>query len=148
MDTNYTQLLHSDADLDLRIVFLLDKIQKKETIVRDDFLTLKKMGLAEGRYPNIFVSYKVANLTGQKTQYVKTKGFGDEIYKEIIITTLKDMKTASLAELMEVMEESLPASLDSKQKTKKLSNILHGMKKKGMIKNFGTGRGSKWMLNW
>ena len=147
LDTNYTQLLHSDVDLDLRTVFLLDKIQKKETIVRDDFLKLKKMRLAEGRYPNIFVSYKVANLTGQKTQYVKTKGFGDEIYKEIIITTLKDMKTASLAELMEVMDESLPKSLDSKQKTKKLSNILYGMKNKGMIKNVGYGRGSKWMLD-
>lgn len=146
LDTNYTQLLHSESDLDLRTVFLLDKIQKKETIVREDFLKLKKMGLAEGRYPNIFVSYKVADLTGQKTRYIKTKGFGDEVYKEIIISSLRDMETASLAELMEVMKESLPASLDSKQKTKKLSNILYGMKKKGMIKNVGAGRGSKWML--
>lgn len=146
LDTNYTQLLHSDADLDLKTVFLLDKIQKKETVVREDFLQLKKKGLAEGRYPNIYVSYKVANLTGKKTDYVKKKGFGDDIYREIVIKTLNDMGQASVKEILEVMDESLPANLDSAQKAKKLSNILYGMKKKEQISSVGTGRGAKWQI--
>lgn len=32
MDSNYTQLLHANGDLDLRTVFLLDQVQKKKTI--------------------------------------------------------------------------------------------------------------------
>ena len=32
LDKNYTQLLHNNNDLDLHTVFLLDKVQKKETI--------------------------------------------------------------------------------------------------------------------
>lgn len=70
LDRNYTQLLHSNAALDLQTVFLLDKIQKKELISKEDFAILKKAELVEGRYPNIFVSYKVANIVGQQTDYV------------------------------------------------------------------------------
>lgn len=64
------KLLHSNAALDLQTVFLLDKIQKKELISKEDFAILKKAELVEGRYPNIFVSYKVANIVGQQTDYV------------------------------------------------------------------------------
>jgi ATP-dependent DNA helicase RecG len=62
VDRNYTQLWHSNDALDLKIVSLLDKVQKEEVISKEDFNELKKSGLVEGRYPNIFVSYKVANI--------------------------------------------------------------------------------------
>ena len=32
LDKNYTQLLHADTELNMRMVFLLDKVQKKEVI--------------------------------------------------------------------------------------------------------------------
>lgn len=35
LDKNYTQLLYSDSDLNMRTVFLLDQIQKKETVITD-----------------------------------------------------------------------------------------------------------------
>ena len=62
LDKNYTQLLHANADLDLSTVFLLDKVQKKEVISKESFAQLKKQKLVEGRYPNIYVSYKVCLL--------------------------------------------------------------------------------------
>lgn len=74
LDKNYTQLLHANADLDLSTVFLLDKVQKKEVISKESFAQLKKRKLVEGRYPNIYVSYKVANIVGQQTEYVRNKG--------------------------------------------------------------------------
>lgn len=94
LDRNYTQLLYSNAALDLQTVFLLDKIQKKEMISKEDFAKLKKAELAEGRHPNIFVSYKVANIVGQQTNYVRNKGLSNDVCKQIIINALETMEKA------------------------------------------------------
>ena len=51
LDKNYTQLLYSNEDLDMRTVFLLDKVQKQEVVSKESFKDLKKKGLVEGRYP-------------------------------------------------------------------------------------------------
>lgn len=146
LDKNYTQLLHANANLDLETVFLLDKIQKKETISNLDFLDLKKKGLAEGRFPNIYVSFKVADLIGQKTEYVKNKGLNDETCKNLIINALKEMKLATKSELRNVIEAALPAILDEKQKDKKLSNLLQALRRDGVIDNDGKHKFAKWFL--
>ena len=59
LDKNYTQLLYSNEELDIQTVFLLDKVQKKETVSKENLKVLRKQGLVEGRYPNLFVSFKV-----------------------------------------------------------------------------------------
>ena len=48
LDKNYTQLLYSNEDLDMRTVFLLDKVQKQEVVSKESFKDLKKKGLVEG----------------------------------------------------------------------------------------------------
>ena len=146
LDKNYTQLLHSNENLDLETVFLLDKVQKKEIISMDDYKRLKKNGLAEGRYPNIFVSFKVAELVGQKTEYVKNLGLNDDVCKTLIISTLKKIQRASNTELLEVIDAALPAILDEKQKRKKFSNLLQDMKKSGIVDSGGGRRYAKWFL--
>ena len=70
LDANYTQLLHANGNLDIQTVFLLDQIQKKQTISLENYHELKKKNLVEGRYPNIFVSFKVANAVGERTRYI------------------------------------------------------------------------------
>ena len=146
LDKNYTQLLHSNADLDIVTVFLLDKIQKKELISNEDYQILRKKGLAEGRFPNIYVSFKVADLGGQKTEYVKNKGLTDEMCKNLIINALKEMKSASKSELRIVLDAALPAILNEKQKDKKLSNLLQSLRTSAVIDNDGKHRHAKWFL--
>ncbi len=146
LDKNYTQLLHMNADLDLDTVFLLDKIQKQEPITKESYLILKKKGLAEGRYPNIFVSFKVAEMVGQKTEYVKNKGLKDDVCKNLIINALKKMNIATKAELLNVIDAALPAILDDKQKEKKLSNLLQSLRRAEIIDNDGARRYAKWFL--
>lgn len=146
LDRNYTQLLHANENLDLQVVFLLDKVQKHETISKDSFQILKKAGLVEGRYPNLFVSYKVANIVGQKTDYVRNKGLSNDVYKQIIINALKTMKDASVSELKEVLIGALPAIFDEKQQSKKVSNILQSMKRDGIADVDGTGHSARWFL--
>ena len=146
LDGNYTQLLHSNAALDLQTVFLLDKIQKKELISKEDFAILKKAELVEGRYPNIFVSYKVANIVGQQTDYVRNKGLSNDVCKQIIINALETMEKASVSELKEILAGALPAFLDEKQQSKKVSNILQAMKRENVADVSGTGHAASWYL--
>lgn len=49
----------------------------------------------EGRYPNVFVSFKVADIVGQKAAYVRNKGLDDDICKQLIIKALQSMGEAS-----------------------------------------------------
>ena len=146
LDKNYTQLLYSNDALDLQTVFLLDKVQKKEVISKDNFYILKKAGLVEGRYPNIFVSYKIANIVGQQTEYVRNKGLSSDVCKQIIINALETMERASVSELKEILAGALPAFLNEKQQSKKVSNILQTMKKDGIADVSGTARTAKWFL--
>ena len=146
LDKNYTQFLRSDADLNMETVFLLDQVQKQETISKENFKELKKQGLVEGRYPNIFVSFKVADIVGQKAAYVRNKGLDDDICKQLIIKALESMEEASKKELMEVLEKALPEVLSDEQKSKKVSNLLQAMKKEGIISITGTNRYAKWYL--
>lgn len=146
LDRNYTQLLHSNGDLDLYTVFLLDKVQKKEVISKEEYSLLRKAGLVEGRYPHIFVSYKVANMVGKPVEYVKNKGLNKDVYEQLVINALKTMTKAKVSEIKAVLEGALPAIMDEKQQTKKVSNILQAMKREGIVNVEGTGHKARWML--
>ena len=146
LDKNYTQLLHSNGELDIQTVFLLDKVQKGQTISKESFKKLKRQGLVEGRYPNLFVSFKVANSVGQKANYIRNKGLEDDICKQLIIKALEAMGEANKQDLMEILEKALPDVLSEEQKSKKISNLLQAMKKEGMIAVRGTNRYAKWYL--
>ena len=146
LDKNYTQLLHADTELNMRMVFLLDKVQKQEVISKESFKLLKRQGLVEGRYPNIFVSFKVADIVGQKAAYIRNRGLEDDICKQLIVKALEAMGKASKQEIMEVLENALPEVLDDGQKSKKVSNLLQAMKKEGLVAAEGKTRHAKWIL--
>lgn len=146
IDKNYTQLLYSDEKLDMRTVFLLDKVQKHEVISKENFKELKRWGLIEGRYPSVFVSFKVANIVGQKAAYVRNKGLDDDVCKQLIIKALESMGEAGKQELMEVLEKALPEVLSDEQKSKKVSNMLQSMKKENIVDTAGKNRYARWYL--
>lgn len=146
IDKNYTQLLYSDEKLDMRTVFLLDKVQKHEVISKENFKELKKWGLIEGRYPSVFVSFKVANIVGQKATYVRNKGLDDDVCKQLIIKALESMGEASKQDLMDVLEKALPEVLSDEQKSKKVSNMLQSMKKENIVDTAGKNRYARWYL--
>ena len=144
LDRNYTELLHANGNLDLRKVFLLDLIQKKETISKADYLTLKKEKLVEGRYPHIYVSYNVANLVGYKEDYVLNRGLKNDVYRQMILNALETMGEATVLELRTVLVGTFPSHMDEKQQSRKVSNILQVMKKEGIVEVHGTAHGARW----
>jgi ATP-dependent DNA helicase RecG len=56
------------------------------------------------------------------------------------------MGEASVSELKSVMEGALPAMLDERQQSRKVSNILQAMKKDGDADVKGSGHAARWYL--
>lgn len=132
LDKNYTQLLNSDRSLNIETVFLLDKVQKKEPITREQFTRLKKENLVEGRFPNIYVSYSIAEVVGKAAEYFRNSGLEDEKCKEFILKRLAK-GPAKKSELMAIVGDIFPSVLSQSQKQRKLSNLLHRMKVKDRL---------------
>ena len=145
LDKNYTRLHHSNGDLDLKTVFLLDQVQKRKTISKDDYKSLRKSGLVEGRYPALYVSYKIAEAVGDKAGYVRNKGLDEKILKELIISALKNGPQKK-ADIYESVKHAFSDVLTEEKQYKKLSNLLQKMKKEGIIDVRGSAVHAEWFL--
>jgi ATP-dependent DNA helicase RecG len=144
-DVNYTKLLMSKTDLDLKMVVLLDRVQKNLPITDEEIKQLKKVGLIEGRKPNLHVSAKIAEATQDQSTYIKLRGFKDEHYKRLILEYLDKYKQASKADIDNLILDILPEILDEEKKLNKVRNLIYAMSKKDKtIVNKGTTRYPKW----
>lgn len=146
IDENYTNLLITNTSLDIKTVFLLDKIQKKAIIGKEDAQKLKNEGLIEGRYPNLFVSARVAQITGDKSTYIKNRGFDNEHYKKMIISFIEKYKVATRQDINELLYDKLPDILSDEQKETKIRNLIQELKKEEKMENTGTNKNSKWII--
>lgn len=145
LDKNYTRLLHSNGSLDLKTVFLLDQVQKRKTITKNDYKSLRKSGLVEGRYPALYVSYKIAEAVGDKAGYVRNKGLDEKILKELIISALKN-GSLKKADIYEAVKHAFPDVLTEEKQYKKLSNLLQKMKKEEIVDVRGSAVHAEWFL--
>ncbi len=146
IDPNYTALLMDQQDLSLETVILLDRIQKRLPIEKDDVKPLRKQGLIEGRYPNPFVAAHVASVTGDRAQYIKNRAFDDEHYKQMVVKYLERYGRASRQDIEKLLLDKVSEVLDEKQKLNKVSNLLGAMSRAGTIRNAGSRRFPSWVL--
>jgi ATP-dependent DNA helicase RecG len=134
IDENYSKLLIERKEtLGLTDVILLDKVQKEIAINDDAAKLLKKKKLIEGRKPHYFVSASVAEITGQKTEYMNNKGIEDDYCKKIMKDYLTKFKKGSRADFQKLMDGKLSASLTLIQQRNKVKNLLQAMKRDNII---------------
>ena len=112
IDENYSRLLFERTNLDISSIILLDRLQKRYTISKQQSDYLKKEHLIEGRYPNIYISSSLASLTEKKEEYVYNSGLENEFYMELIIKYIKEYGSASRNEIISLLKDKLPNSLD------------------------------------
>ena len=146
LDVKYTQLLMKRADLDLRQVLLLDKVQKKRPLAADDVRELRALKLIEGRSPNFFVSAKVAEWTGQKASYIRNKGLDDGYYRKLVTDYLKKYGQATRKDMDDLLLAKLPDVLDAAQKAHKIRNLLQAMRRDDLIHRTGPKATAIWRL--
>jgi ATP-dependent DNA helicase RecG len=143
MDERYSQLLMKRTDMDLALIMLLDKVQKSVHINKDDAARLKKLGLAEGRYPRLIVSGKVAAVTGGQAQHIRKRGFDNRYYRDLLVDLIRAHGPIGPNVITELFMEKLPDSLTTEQKRTKIRNLTFDLShRKGLIENVGTERGA------
>lgn len=133
--------------MDLFTVMLLDKVQKRIRLSKDEHTFLKSKKLVEGRYPNLFVSSQIAAATEEKAKYIKYRAFDDQHYKDMILAFIKRYGSASRKDIDGLLLRCLSGALNENQKRNKVSNLLYAMSKGDKtIRNEGSNRKPKWVL--
>ena len=92
LDIKYARKLAQIPSLDLKIIMALDKVQKRKKLTIEENKMLRKIGLIEGKSPNLYISSIVAEVTGDKSSYIKNRGFKDDHYKKMILEYLEKYK--------------------------------------------------------
>ena len=146
LDVKYTQLLMKRTDLDLRLVLLLDRVQKRLPLSPDEVRQLRGLNLIEGRSPNLFVSAKVAALTEQKATYIRNRGLDDDYYQQLVLGYLDKYKQALRSDLDDLLTPKLPDVLDAAQKRHKIKNLLQALRRQGRIHPDGPRSSAVWKL--
>lgn len=135
IDENYSKILFEKTNLDIDKVMLLDRVQKSHPITKDQSDYLKKDNLIEGRYPNIYISSDIAKITNEKENYIYNTGLENEFYKKLIIKYINEYGQASRKEIINLLKDKLPNSLNEKNKINRTRYLLDTLKKEGKIYN-------------
>ncbi len=142
VDLNYARKLAELPTLSLDEIILLDKVAKQKTLSDNEIKSLKGKHLIEGRKPNFHISSNVAEVTGEKTDYMKQRGIDDKYCQKMIVEYLEKFNQGTRVDFEDLLLEKLPDILDIKQKKNKIKNNLQSLRKSGQIINID----KVWML--
>ncbi|MDR1157593.1 MAG: putative DNA binding domain-containing protein [Oscillospiraceae bacterium] len=147
LDENYTRLLFGRDDLDMETIFLLDCVQKCIPLETEQYKQLQKLGVIEGKRPNVFVSAGIADIVNERAQYIKNKAMDDDYYTQLIINYLCQYQRGRKSDFIKLLFSKLSDVLDAKQKENKVRNILTNMRQGGIIERAdGNQRTGYWVL--
>lgn len=146
IDENYSKILFEKTNLDISKVMLLDRIQKGNKITKEQSDYLKKEELIEGRYPNIYISSKIAKIVDEKDKYIYNSGLENDYYKRIIIKYIQEYGYATKKEIVKLLKDKLPSSLSDKNKVSRVRYLISLLKDEGIIYNSGRKGTSCWKL--
>jgi len=146
IDERYTRMLKSRPDLDLLDVIALDRVQKKQQLGEEEFKSLKKKKLIEGRRPNLFVSASVAAATDSVVDYLKKRGIDKEYCRRMVVELLQNQGEANRQDIEKLLLSKVSDALDEGQKKNFINNLLQEMRREGVLTVEGTTRWAKWRL--
>ena len=95
---------------------------------------------------DIQISSDVAKVTNEKESYIYNKGLENEFYKKIILKYISEYGQASKKEIINLLKDKLPSSLNEKNKINRVRYLLDLLKKEGKIYNDTNSCISCWKL--
>jgi len=146
LDEKYTRMLIENTDLDLEVIIALDKVQKKRPPGDEEFKRLKALKLIEGRRPNLFVTARIAAVTGGKAAYIKHRGLDATHYKALVVSFLEKFGSAKRVDIDSFLREKISDALSTQQKANRIRNLLQEMRREGTLLCDGHGPGANWKL--
>ena len=101
----------------------------------------------EGRYPNLYVSSRIAAAIGDEARHIRFKGFDKKYYKDAIVALIREYGPISREKIDDLLMDKLPEVLTPKQRKNKIHNLLFELSKRdGLIKNEGSRRYPLWII--
>jgi ATP-dependent DNA helicase RecG len=146
LDIGYARVLAKNPDLSLEEIILLDKVQKRKLLDDHEIKLLRDKGLIEGKKPNIIISAKVAQATGQKAAYTRNKAFHKRDYFDWIIRAIKDHGSLSRKDIEDLLWDKLSDMYNEQQKKTKVANLIAELRRNGVIINKGSDSVPVWEL--
>ena len=144
INEKYSKLLFEKAKLPLNDVVLLDRVQKNLNITKEQCDYLKDKNLIEGKYPNIYISSSIAEITDNKEEYILNSGLDRKFYKELVIKYFKEYKKATKKDIIKLLKNKLPNNLNDKIKDSRVRSLLDTLKRENIIYYEKTTR--RWIL--
>jgi ATP-dependent DNA helicase RecG len=108
LDMQYAKKLAQISNLDLKIIMTLDKVQKRKKLTKAENALLRFGKLIEGRYPNVFISSKIADKTGDRVSYIRNRAFDKIYYQDMIVKFIDKYKKATRKEIDGLLLNKLP----------------------------------------
>lgn len=146
VDIAYSRLLMQRTNLSLEDILALDRIQKNLSLPDETIRRLRRAKLIEGRKPNLHVSAKVAKVTADKAEYIRTRAQDDAFYTKLLTDYLAKFGRASRQEIDKLLWDKLSDALDDEQKSNKVANLLTNLRRSGRIRNTGSRKAPQWEL--
>ena len=136
LDMEFARILATNDSLSLDDIMMLDRVQKKKRISAGEVGHLKKLGLIEGRKPNLFLSPKVVAHTKNemlKADYLHNRSIDDSHFRNLILDYLKKFGGAKRSAIEVLLVPKLSDVMNPNQKKKKIGNLLTSLRKKNLI---------------
>ena len=133
MNDQYTYILYEHPELDLETVYLLDQVQKGQSIPKEAVAYLRKHKLVEGRVNHLFLSAEVAKTVEGEAQYIRNRAFDDRYYQDMIVDYLKKFGVGQKKDFRKLLMDKFPDVLTEKQKERKILTLLSALKRQDKI---------------
>ncbi len=138
----YTDLLKSDSSLSLMECLWLDAVRRHKPITKEAANHLKERNLIEGKAPRYNIALSVAQKAQQVGHYTKETGLNKTaIIKLVLQLGVNSGKIGfKRSDVIEMLEQSLPANMTKTQKLNHVSNMLRRMQASGLLSKTENGR--------
>lgn len=146
LDLDFARILVQNENLSLEEIIMLDKVQKRNPLSKEEETYLKQQKLIEGRRPNFYLSLKVAAHTELKAQYSNLRGFEKKYYLDLILKSIKEHTSLNRSDIDALLWKKLPDWMNDRQKKNKVRNFIGELSRKGKITNVGSDTQPQWQL--
>lgn len=147
IDRAFTSALFQSTDLSQVEVIGLDRVQKKQPINPEVAKRLRQMGLIEGRGEKLWISARVAQITGQEVQYTLQRGLDAQHYKGLVLGLLK-VGPQPRQKIDALLLEKLPDAIAPEKRKTYIKNLLRDMagRDESIETDGARTRAAKWRL--
>lgn len=145
-DDAYTDLLKSDSTLSLMECLWLDAVRTHRPITKEAARHLKDKKLIEGKAPRYNIALSVAKKVQQIGQYTRETGLNKKALVKLVLQLAVNAGNIGFkrADVFEIIEQSLPASMTRTQKLNHVSHMLRDMQSDGLLKKNDSGK--SWLI--